>query len=107
MHECYRDVMQMTLRVDEALAGRLKHAAAARGQSVNAFAGAVLGAAVDPDLAGAEIDRLRERLDQAGLLALAAHTMRGDAPSEDALKAARRRAGEGRSLADLVLEERG
>lgn len=99
--------MQLTLRVDERLAARLKQAASSRGQSVNAFAGAVLDAAVDPDLAGTEIERLRERLDQAGLLALAVPAASGVAPGDGALEAARRRAGEGRSLSDLLVEERG
>ncbi|MDQ3631861.1 MAG: transcriptional regulator, partial [Actinomycetota bacterium] len=53
----------------DALADGLKSAAAERGQSVNAFATAVLGAAIDPDLAGAETERVRERLLRAGLLA--------------------------------------
>lgn len=98
--------MQLTLRMDEALADRLKHAAAARGQSVNAFAGAVLGAAVDPDLAGDEIDRLRERLGQAGLLAVYEDKPSSEPPSEQALEAARRQAGSGRPLADILLEDR-
>lgn len=98
--------MQVTLRLDEALAVRLKHAAAARGQSVNAFAGAVLGAAVDPDLAGAEIDQLRERLGQAGLLAVYEDAPGVEPPSTQALEAARRQAGSGRPLADILLENR-
>lgn len=99
--------MQVTLRLDDELAGQLKRAAAARGQSVNAFAGAVLGAAVDPDLAGDEIDRLRERLDQAGLLAVYADRTSYEPPSEQALAAARRQAGMGRPLSDILLEDRG
>lgn len=96
----------MTLRIDEDLARRLKLVAASRDQSVNSYAGAVLRAAVDPALAGDEAARLRERLAQAGLLApVEPHST--SRPDEAAVQRARRRAGRGRSLSDLVAEDRG
>lgn len=108
MHECYRAVMaQLTLRVPDELVAQLKAAAAARSQSVNSLATAVLGAAVDPDLAGDEYERLRERLAQAGLLFHAEAAKGRDRPSRAALRSARAAAGRGRPLADLVDEGRG
>nr|MBA2580681.1 transcriptional regulator [Thermoleophilaceae bacterium] len=60
---------QLTLRVDDALAERLKDAASERRQSVNTFAQSVLSAAVDPQFADGESARVRERLARAGILA--------------------------------------
>jgi hypothetical protein len=96
---------QIILRVSDGLALRLKQAASERGQSMNSYASAVLGAAVDPELAGSEAARIRERLARAGLLA--GSTRAADRrPSEDALRPARKRAGRGRPLSELVSEER-
>lgn len=96
---------QVTLRVHDALADQLRRAAKASGRSVNAYATAVLSAAVDPDLAGGEAERLRERLAQAGLLEAPAPT-RAVAADEASLAGARRRAGTGRSLSGLVTDDR-
>lgn len=98
-------MVQLTLRVDASLAERLKRVASARGQSVNAYAGAVLGAAVDPDLTTDEAERLRERLAQAGLLA-ATSSVGESHPDDAALRRARRSAGAGRPLSELVSEGR-
>lgn len=96
---------QLTLRLEESLAERLKAVAASRGTSVNGYAAAVLGAAVDPDFAGDEASRLRERLSRAGLLEEQAPA---DAvgPSEEELARARAAAGRGRALSELVSEGR-
>jgi uncharacterized protein (DUF1778 family) len=99
-------VKQLTLRVEERLAAFLKQAAAVRGESVNAYAQAVLSAAVDPELAGDEVAQLRERLGRAGLLALVQQAPH-PGPPDAALARARKRAGRGRSLSSLVLEDRG
>lgn len=99
-------MQQLTLRVDADLARRLKVVAAAQGRSVNAYAGAVLRAAVDPELATAEAERLRERLAQAGLLAESVGAP-GGPPEPATVKRARARAGRGRMLSDLVSEGRG
>jgi predicted transcriptional regulator len=100
-------MMQLTLRLPDALVARLKQAARARGSSLNGYAGAVLAAAVDPELAGDEMSRLRERLDRAGLLAAVAPPSRPvRRPDPAAVAAARAAAGQGRPLADLVSEDR-
>ncbi len=97
---------QLTLRVEDQLVAFLKQAAAARGQSVNAYAQAVLGAAVDPDLAGDESEQLRGRLERAGLLAEPTTSGLYPPPEPADLARARKRAGRGRSLASFVVEDR-
>ena len=105
-HEYYHDRMaQLTLRVDDELVHQLKAAAASQGRSVNSWASAVLAAAVDPDLAGAEADVLRARLSRAGLLMASTATRRAR-PARAETARARAAAGEGRSLAELVGEDR-
>ena len=98
---------QLTLRLPDGLAELLRQAAKTNGSSLNQFACAVLAAAVDPDLAGDEVARLRERLARAGLLASvppeARHAQR---PDQAAVAAARAAAGKGRPLAELVGEDR-
>lgn len=97
---------QVTLRLPEELATALREAAAEREQSVNSYATGVLAAAVDPDLAGSEVERLRERLARAGILART-EPYRGEPPDEERLARARRAAGRGTKLSDLVSEGRG
>lgn len=97
--------MQITLRVPEELSVALKKRASARGESVNAYATAVLSAAVDPDLADDEVLRLRERLTRAGLLEDPADSPTARPPVER-VREARRRAGRGTQLSDLVREGR-
>lgn len=98
---------QLTLRVPTELVDRLKTVAAARGESVNAYASAVLGAAVDPDLASDEAERLRERLARAGLLADLAPPRASKRHSRRDVARARRAAAQGRSVSDVVREGRG
>ena len=71
---------------------------------MNGYATAVLAAAVDPELAGDEATRVRERLARAGLLAAPSPAARK--PSEAAVARARQRAGKGRALSELVSEGR-
>jgi hypothetical protein len=97
---------QLTLRVPELVVPDLKRAAAASGKSLNAWATAVLTAAVDPELAGNEAARVRERLSRAGLLMDVPRAGRSR-PAADAVARARAAAGRGRSLAQLVGEGRG
>ncbi|MBD0281764.1 MAG: Arc family DNA-binding protein [Thermoleophilaceae bacterium] len=96
---------QLTLRIPEQLAERLKQAARESGRSVNSYATAVLGAAVDPELPGDEAARVRERLARAGLLEAAGRLSRAR-PAEEALRRARRRAAKGPPLSELVSEGR-
>ncbi len=95
---------QLSLRVDEELAIALRDRAAARGESINSYATAVLGAALDPDLASDEVQRLRERLARAGLLdAGAPRRLR---PDPEKVASAARRAGTGTALSDVVRKGR-
>ncbi len=68
---------------------------------MNDYVTAVLGAATDPDLGDTAAERLRDRLARAGLLA---EPSGSPAPpsSKRAVAAARRRAGKGTPLSDLV-----
>lgn len=97
---------QVTLRLDDELARQLKDVANQMGRSVNAYAGLVLRAAVDPALAGDDAARLRERLDRAGLLASPSNAV-VSRPSAAELESARKEAGRGRPLSELVSEGRG
>lgn len=96
---------QLTLRVPEELAERLKGAARDREESVNGYAVKVLSAAVDPDLASDEITGLKERLARAGLL-LTPERLPGKRPSARSLSRARAAAGRGQPLSDFVTEGR-
>jgi plasmid stability protein len=96
---------QLTLRVPEELAKRLKVAATDHQDSVNGYAVKVLSAAVDPDLAGEEITGLKERLAHAGLL-LTPERLSAKPPSARALARARAAAGRGKPLSDFVTEGR-
>jgi uncharacterized protein (DUF1778 family) len=96
---------QLTLRVPEDLAERLKGAARDREESVNGYAVKVLSAAVDPDLAGDEVTGLKERLARAGLL-LTPEPLLGKRPSARALGRASAAAGRGTLLSDFVTEGR-
>lgn len=96
---------QLTLRVPDRLAAQLKARAGSREESVNHYATAVLAAAVDPDLAATDVERLRERLARAGLLN-EAPPVRASRPSEAELESAREAAGAGTSLGQLIREGR-
>lgn len=98
---------QITLRIDDELARQVKRHAQAAGRSVNGWIAAVLGAAVDPELAGSEAGRTRERLARAGLLATPAARDTRRRPDEGAVRRARRAAGTGTPLSELVARDRG
>jgi plasmid stability protein len=95
---------QVTLRLPDELAARLRETAAEGGRSVNSYATAVLSAAVDPELAGDEATRLRERLARAGLLAPAGSSRTH--PDPQRVRRARKRAGAGKPMSELVSEAR-
>jgi len=96
---------QLTLRLPDPLADDLRRAAASRGQSLNAWAPAVLRAAVDPELAGDDAERTRERLQRAGLL-IEVEPFQGRRPEPESSARARRAAAQGKPLSDYVIEGR-
>jgi uncharacterized protein (DUF1778 family) len=96
---------QLTLRVPEELAERLKGAARDRKESVNGYAVKVLSAAVDPCRASDEITGLKARLAQAGLL-LTPERLPTKRPSARSLSRARAAAGRGQPLSDFVTDGR-
>ncbi|MHB1711024.1 MAG: FitA-like ribbon-helix-helix domain-containing protein [Acidimicrobiales bacterium] len=95
---------QMTWRSSDELHERIRSAAAQHGRSMNEFVTLVLDAATDPELAGSDAGRLRERLDRAGILIPAGLPRRR--PDPDQVRAARVRAGAGAALSRLVNEGR-
>ena len=96
---------QVTWRASEELMERVRAAAAREGRSVNEFLTRLAQAATDPELADSELERLRERLSRAGLLAASGPARRR--PDQKAIARARRAAGRGTPLADLVSKGRG
>jgi len=103
MHACMQaGVEQMTWRAPADLIERVRRAAQRQRRSMNDYVTAVLDAATNPRLAGGE--RLRERLDQAGLLADSGQH-RGRPPRDEATRA-RSRAGRGTALSEIVSEDR-
>ncbi len=94
----------MTWRAPADLIDRVRRAAQRQRRSMNDYVTAVLDAATDPSLAGGEAERLRERLDQAGLLAEPGE--RHARPPREEIEGARRRAGTGTALSQLVSEDR-
>ena len=97
--------MQLTIRADDELVERVKRTAAASGRSMNEWANLVFRAATDPDASGSDIERIRERLRHAGLLA-EHDPLPGRAPDPELVRAAGRRAGRGTPLSELVGEGR-
>ncbi|CAN5159761.1 hypothetical protein BH24ACT1_BH24ACT1_04860 [soil metagenome] len=97
---------QLTLRLDDDLVASLKLKAEEEGRSVNSLAAFTLRALVDPDLAGDEAERLRERLKRAGILA---EFPRLNRPRQDPEVVARARAsaGKGKRVSDIISEDRG
>ncbi len=95
---------QVTWRASDELVARIRRAAEQRGSSINEFVTRVLDAATDPELTDDESLRVRERLAAAGLLAPVGPPR--PRPAEDDGAGARRRAGQGHQLADLVREAR-
>lgn len=95
----------MTWRASEELIRDVKRVAAQRGTSVNEFVTQLVIAATDPQHAADVDDRIRERLARSGLLAPSAQ---GPAPAvdPDAVAAARREAGQGTALSQVLSESR-
>ena len=95
---------QLTVRTTDELVERVRAAAGWLGWSVSEYVVAVLGAATDPDLAGDDAERIRERLARAGLLAATGQTRRR--PDATAVAAARAAAGRGTQLSDIIASDR-
>lgn len=95
---------QVTWRAPDELVDRIRVAAAAQNRSVNEYLTRLAEAATDPDLAGDDAARTRERLARAGLLVHAGPPRRRPDPA--AVAAARAAAGAGTPLSDLVTEDR-
>jgi plasmid stability protein len=93
---------QLSVRLDDELAQAVKAHADRLGRSVNGWIVAVLRAAVDPELADSEVERTRARLARAGLLADPASPPAGAVPDPGRVRAARRAAGAGTPLSELV-----
>lgn len=96
---------QITWRAPDSLVERVRQAAEREGRSVNDYLTRLAQAATDPALAGSDVERLRERLDLAGLLAPEGTPRRR--PDSRTVARARRNAGQGTPLSDLVAEGRG
>jgi hypothetical protein len=95
---------QVTWRAPDELVEQLRRVAAREGRSLNDYLTRLARAAVDPELAGDDVERLRERLSRAGLLVAPAPARRR--PNRNAVAAARRRAGQGTPLSELVRQGR-
>jgi uncharacterized protein (DUF1778 family) len=98
---------QMTWRTSEEQLKHVRIAAELAGRSMNDFVSLVMAAATDPDAAGDEITRVRERLARAGILAPTGPRRTGPRPDEATLAKARAAAGRGKPLSDFVNEGRG
>lgn len=96
----------MTIRAEQRLVERLKMAARQSGRSMNELVVQILEAATDPDLAGDEATRIRERLAAADLLFVPDGSHASDAPAPERLAEARARAGTGTSLSDILTSDR-
>lgn len=95
---------QITWRVSDELAARVRAAADQHGHSVNAYLTRVLDAATDSSLERDDARRIRERLAQAGLLVRPGSARQR--PDAGAFAAARKAAGRGVPLSDLVGRDR-
>src|SRR5690349_1145669 len=104
-HACYHAGMsQVTWRAPDELVDRVRAAAAREQRSMNDFLTTVLDAATNPELAGDHAARIRERLAAAGLLVPSGPTRRRPDPAR--LEIARRKAGRGTPLAEIVAGDR-
>jgi hypothetical protein len=107
VYACYHACMaQLTIRATDDLVERVRRQASSEGRSMNEYVTFVLDTATNPDLAGSERERLRERLRAAGLLTDLPRR-RGPRPDPELVRAAGERAARGKLLSDIVSEDRG
>jgi hypothetical protein len=95
---------QVTWRAPEELVEAVREIARQNGHSLNEYLTQLAQAATDPAFAEDDAKRLRERLARAGLLAPSDAPVRR--PDPEAVARARRDAGRGTPLADLVGDSR-
>jgi hypothetical protein len=95
---------QVTWRAPDQLVESVRQAAAREGYSLNEYLTRLARAATDPALAGSDLERLRERLALAGLLAPSGGRRRR--PTASSVHRARTRAGRGTQLSELVADGR-
>lgn len=95
---------QVTLRLPDQLAERLRAAASTQERSVNEYLTRLVQAATDPELADDDVARTRERLARAGLLAPTGPSRQR--PDPTAVATARAVAGTGTPLSSLVADSR-
>lgn len=96
---------QLTIRLDDQLAEVVRRVAGDEGESMNGWVVKVIRLATDPDHEPTGIERTRERLRRAGILAEPTGPPR-PRPDPDVLAKARAEAGRGRPLSDYVREDR-
>ena len=94
----------MTWRTEEELMRKAKCSAERLGVSLNEYVTRLVRAANDPDLEDDETRAVRAKLAQAGLLDVSGAPR--SRPSREAVEKARRAAGAGTPLEDLVAEGR-
>lgn len=97
---------QVTWRAPDELVERVRAAATEDGRSLNDYLTQLARAATDPEFAADDTERLRERLARAGLLARTGPPVR-HRPDPAVVAEARRAAGEGVHLSELVAQDRG
>jgi hypothetical protein len=104
---CYHAGMtaQVTWRAPEELVERVRAAAIDAHYSLNQYITVVLDAATNPDHAGSDAERIRERLARAGLLART--EVPRVRPNPDELAEARAAAATGTPAAELISADRG
>jgi hypothetical protein len=98
---------QISLRISDELAEDIKSDARRRKLSVNGYITYILRSASDPEFGGSEAERVRERLRRAGLLEEWDGEPEIEPPTQEEFEQARAAASKGKSLTDLLLEERG
>lgn len=96
---------QVTWRAPDELVERVRQVASRQGCSLNEYLSRLARAATDPTLEGDDVSRLRERLALAGLLV--EPEQQHARPDRDAVARARKLAGVGTPLSDLIAHGRG
>lgn len=96
---------QITVRLDDELADAAKRVAAQEGVSLNGWMVMVVRLATDPDNEPTGIERTRERLRRAGILAEWPRSTK-TRPSEEALARARAEGGKGTPSEVLIRQDR-